>query len=281
MFPRYGRKNRKYKIRQPKNRMSWHKKVIIQLVASFVIVLFCGGLSFLKFMPKKIIKTHLYNTYSVGEWKKTFTPGIKFIKRTSVMVVSAYLEWFSADTDTKGISSSATDVPSVKAQKKTEETPLDNTSFVEKNSPVLQQAENNPPVESPAPEVWKMPAKGEVSSGFGERVHPVTGKTIFHKGVDIAANTGAEVYSVSRGVVERTGYDEANGNYVVVSHRDKITSVYIHLSEVKVSPEQMVDENTLIGLVGSTGISTGPHLHFEIKENEVSVDPGNYISLER
>ncbi len=114
---------------------------------------------------------------------------------------------------------------------------------------------------------------GTLTSAFGVRTDPVTKKQgSYHHGIDIGACYGEEVRSFKAGRVTKTGYDNIYGNCVSISHGD-ISTFYAHLSEIKVSAGADVLAGDVIGLVGSTGKSTGAHLHFEIKKNGVSVDP--------
>jgi murein DD-endopeptidase MepM/ murein hydrolase activator NlpD len=123
---------------------------------------------------------------------------------------------------------------------------------------------------------FPLPA-GTVSSGFGFRVSPISGKVAMHPGVDLAAPAGTEVYASRAGSVQSAGWDETLGNYVVLDHGDGYTSVYGHLSSVSVSLRQTVKSGTIIGRVGSTGKSTGPHLHFEIRSRGEAKNPESFI----
>ncbi|MBN1603938.1 MAG: M23 family metallopeptidase [Chitinispirillaceae bacterium] len=113
-----------------------------------------------------------------------------------------------------------------------------------------------------------------ISSGYGMRHHPVTGRRVMHKGVDYRAPTGTPTYAVAAGVVVQSSYNAANGNYIVIRHADKYTSWYLHLHKRLVNAGQTVRTRQLIGKVGNTGISTGPHLHFGFrKPNGSWMDP--------
>ena len=111
------------------------------------------------------------------------------------------------------------------------------------------------------------------TSYFGERVSPITGEDSFHTGLDIAAPMGSDVRSSYSGKVKKTGEDSRNGKYIVVKHSDKLETVYCHLSEILTKKGRKVLSGQVIGKVGSTGWSTGPHLHFEIRKNGKSIDP--------
>lgn len=112
-----------------------------------------------------------------------------------------------------------------------------------------------------------------VSSGYGMRFHPISGTRKAHLGVDYAAPTGTPVRTVGDGVVEFAGVQRGYGNVIYIRHRSNQTTVYAHLSRIGVRNGQRVDQGDLIGAVGSTGASTGPHLHFEFRDNGVHKDP--------
>ncbi len=112
-----------------------------------------------------------------------------------------------------------------------------------------------------------------VSSGYGMRFHPVTGQHKAHLGVDYAAPTGTPVRTVGDGTVEFAGVQGGYGNVIYVRHRNNQVTVYAHLSRMFVRKGQRVDQGERIGAVGSTGMSTGPHLHFEFRDNGQHRDP--------
>lgn len=112
-----------------------------------------------------------------------------------------------------------------------------------------------------------------VSSGYGMRFHPVSGQRKAHLGVDYAAPTGTPVRAVGDGVVTFAGWQRGYGNVIEIQHKDRESTLYAHLSRIDVSRGQRVDQGVRIGAVGSTGVSTGPHLHFEFKVNNQHQDP--------
>jgi murein DD-endopeptidase MepM/ murein hydrolase activator NlpD len=118
-----------------------------------------------------------------------------------------------------------------------------------------------------------------LTSTFGPRINPVTGKQGLHKGVDLAAPHGTEVYAVRDGEVSEAGEDRIYGKYVIIRHADNWVSLYGHLSRVEVERGQKVKAGSLIGRVGSTGQATGPHLHFELRQNGRAQDPGMHLRL--
>ena len=118
-----------------------------------------------------------------------------------------------------------------------------------------------------------------LTSSYGYRVHPITGNYSFHNGVDLAAGQGTPIYATKSGVVSTATYNYAYGYYVVVNHLDGYSSLYGHMTHYTVSEGEYVDRGEVIGYVGSTGYSTGPHLHFTIYYNGNTVNPMNYISI--
>jgi murein DD-endopeptidase MepM/ murein hydrolase activator NlpD len=93
----------------------------------------------------------------------------------------------------------------------------------------------------------------------------------------MAAPAGTEVYAAREGIVTESGADPVYGNYLVIAHEDKWASLYGHLSSIAVNLHSRVRQDTVIGRVGSTGLSTGPHLHFELRKNGTALDPGRLL----
>ena len=118
-----------------------------------------------------------------------------------------------------------------------------------------------------------------VTCAYGPRVHPINGNKSFHYGVDLAAGMNTEIYATKSGTITGATYGEANGYYVTINHGDGYSSIYAHMTNYVVSVGDSVKQGQLIGYVGTTGWSTGPHLHFEILYNGSNVNPMNYISL--
>jgi len=122
--------------------------------------------------------------------------------------------------------------------------------------------------------LWPLPASYTyISSYYGMRTHPVTKIYKLHTGIDIPAGTGTSIYAANAGTVIKSTYSTAYGNYVVVDHGGGITTLYAHMSKRLVSVGDYVSKGETIGKVGSTGYSTGPHLHFEILKNGNYTDP--------
>lgn len=126
--------------------------------------------------------------------------------------------------------------------------------------------------------LWPLPQSyTSVSSGFGYRTHPVTGKPQHHNGIDIPAPYGTEVYAVNDGTVVECSYNYADGYYITVSHGGGIASFYSHLSRYRVSVGDKVVRGQVIANVGTSGYTTGAHLNLNVYENNVAVDPMKYF----
>lgn len=120
-----------------------------------------------------------------------------------------------------------------------------------------------------------------VSNNFGGRIHPGTGETVTHSGIDLVADSGTNILAAADGVVVTCDYDSSHGVHVVIDHSDGRTTVYAHMlwDSCTVSEGDTVTAGQVIGQVGSTGISTGPHLHFELWQDGVAVDPLDSLPL--
>jgi len=134
---------------------------------------------------------------------------------------------------------------------------------------------DNPPSNA----TWTTPVSGyRLTSAFGMRKHPVLKVTRMHNGIDMACAQGTPIYATRAGTVTRTSYQAGGaGNYVSINHLDGFSSIYMHMTHYVVSQGQSVSRGQLIGYVGSTGISTGPHLHFGISYAGTYVNPLAYI----
>lgn len=139
--------------------------------------------------------------------------------------------------------------------------------------------------EEPAPEpvysstgmIWPTSAS-YISSYFGYRVSPTYGASSYHEGLDIAGSTGDPIWAAAGGTVTAAGDGGGMGNYVTISHGNGVSTVYMHCSALYVSPGQYVSQGETIAAMGSTGISTGPHLHFSVVVGGTYVDPLGYVS---
>jgi murein DD-endopeptidase MepM/ murein hydrolase activator NlpD len=119
-----------------------------------------------------------------------------------------------------------------------------------------------------------------LTSSFGPRINPVTGNPGFHGGLDLAAPAGTDIFAARDGVVTEIGDDPIYGKYIIIQHGETWVSLYGHLSTVLTGLRSSVQSGTVIGRVGSTGQSTGPHLHFELRQNGRAQDPGRYLFRE-
>jgi len=121
--------------------------------------------------------------------------------------------------------------------------------------------------------------EGYVSSSFGRRSDPITGRIAMHTGTDFSAPRGTAIFAVGAGVVTFSGRNGAYGNMVEIAHGDGYKTRYAHAHELKVAKGDLVNKGQEIATVGSTGRSTGPHLHFEVYRNGMAVNPARYIAL--
>ena len=126
--------------------------------------------------------------------------------------------------------------------------------------------------------IWPCPSSKAVSSGYGNRTIDLYGYQKFHAGIDIAAGMGNNIIAADGGTVIVSGYDGGYGNYIMINHGEGRVSLYAHMSSRAVSVGTNVTKGQVIGYVGSTGNSTGPHLHFEVRVNGGTVNPLKYFS---
>ena len=125
---------------------------------------------------------------------------------------------------------------------------------------------------------WPLNISGRISSGFGRRESPTAGASTYHRGLDIAAPSGTPIVAAAGGKVVTAAYSSSAGNYVMISHGNSLYTVYMHCSRLVVKEGDAVNAGQVIAYVGSTGISTGPHLHFGVSKNGSYVDPKIYVS---
>lgn len=125
--------------------------------------------------------------------------------------------------------------------------------------------------------IWPLAIKGRISSRFGKRKAPTAGASTYHKGVDIAAPQGTGIYAAKSGTVTISTYSSSAGNYVMINHGSGLYTAYMHASKLYVKVGDKVSQGQTIAAVGSTGYSTGPHLHFSVIINGKYVDPLKYL----
>ena len=125
---------------------------------------------------------------------------------------------------------------------------------------------------------WPLPSSSRITSGFGGRSSPTEGASTNHKGIDISAPSGSSIVAAAGGTVVIATYSASAGNYVMINHGGGVYTVYMHMSSISTSVGQSVSAGQKIGAVGSTGYSTGPHLHFGVRSNGTYVNPQSYVS---
>lgn len=128
------------------------------------------------------------------------------------------------------------------------------------------------------PSEWPTRSR-QMTSGFGYRSDPFTGRTTFHAGIDIAGELGDPVFSAADGTVSETGFDSSLGRFIIIDHLGGLQSVYMHLKHIEAQEGDIVVRGEKIGLLGSSGRSTGPHLHFQIMQKNEPVNPLKFLAL--
>lgn len=145
-------------------------------------------------------------------------------------------------------------------------------------TPVARGIVFDPEIEAPSvtiPSLW--PVRGQITGGFGERMDPLSGEDAFHSGVDISAPRGSEVEAAADGVVISADRESGYGKEIVIDHGGGITTRYGHLSQIYIVLGQEVRRGQIIGAVGTTGKTTGPHLHYEVRINHAPVNPAKFL----
>ena len=197
---------------------------------------------------------------------------------------AVYREWLatSVPPTTKPKPPSETKPPETTPTKPTEpgETTEPTQETTEPEETTKPTEETKPQETKPAEESWALPIYySAFTSAFGYRTDPVYGGSAYHYGVDLAAPTGTPIYASRSGTVSTATYDGSCGYYVQINHGDGYRSIYMHMTHYVVSAGQYVSRGQVIGYCGSTGKSTGPHLHFGISYNGSYVNPANYIPI--
>ncbi|HIW36008.1 MAG TPA: M23 family metallopeptidase [Candidatus Treponema faecavium] len=134
---------------------------------------------------------------------------------------------------------------------------------------------------SDIPSIWPLKnGVGHISMEFGQNVHPITGQWYIHKGLDFSTwRQGDPIVATANGQVVTVTYDSGFGNYVIIQHKHGFYTRYAHMSAVYVKKGQFVSQHDVIGAIGNTGLSTGPHLHYEVHIGSDVVDPAKYINV--
>ena len=120
---------------------------------------------------------------------------------------------------------------------------------------------------------------GRITARFGPMMHPYKKTIVKHTGIDIATGKGIHIHAAAKGIVIETGYDHGAGNFIIIAHDRELSTFYSHLEKILVQEQQAVSPKKVIGLVGSTGLSTAPHLHFEIRDAAEAKNPEDYIDF--
>jgi len=121
------------------------------------------------------------------------------------------------------------------------------------------------------------PLNGSITSTFGLRIHPIYNLSLFHQGIDISASAGTNVQTTGDGIVAFAGNDKGYGQMIAINHGYGYKTIYAHLSKLMVRQGQKVSRGDVIALSGNTGVSTGPHLHYEVQKNNIKVNPTAYF----
>ena len=200
-----------------------------------------------------------------------------------------YQEWLAYIATATTATTAPTTQPTTAATRETEPGETTETGAGEeqpsettKPEETTQPTETTAPPETTAPtsESWMVPCYyTKLTSPFGERESPTEGASTYHQGVDLAGPEGTPIYASRSGTVTIARYSNSAGYYVTINHGDGFSSVYMHMTTYTVSVGQKVSRGQLIGYMGSTGISTGSHLHFGIALNGVYVNPAYYVPL--
>ncbi|MFW5629142.1 MAG: M23 family metallopeptidase [Candidatus Cloacimonadaceae bacterium] len=122
------------------------------------------------------------------------------------------------------------------------------------------------------------PTFGRISDGWGMRIHPISNKLEFHHGIDIANSEGTAVYAAAAGKVSKADFDQGFGKRIYIDHGNGYTTLYAHLDLQRVKVGQEVEKGEIIGFMGSTGVSTGPHLHYEVHYKDQKLNPAAYLN---
>lgn len=126
---------------------------------------------------------------------------------------------------------------------------------------------------------WINPIAGIISSGFGERINPITNQLEMHAGIDIAAPIDTVVLATTNGLVHETGSSALNGRYINIETDEGYMIIYAHLNKINVKKMQYVERGEVIGLSGNTGRSSGPHLHYGVYKDDEPLDPAGFLRV--
>ena len=131
-------------------------------------------------------------------------------------------------------------------------------------------------MEEEPPSIRPISGNYSIVADFGHRFHPVLKEPKMHTGIDIKAPIGTPVVATSDGIIIKAEHGKSYGNYIIIKHDDEYETRYAHLSQLKVKSGERISKGSVIGLVGNTGMSTAPHLHYEVIKNGEKVNPKDY-----
>ncbi len=205
----------------------------------------------------------------------TFKSRLEQFAKTYTKIAGNYVKKSSRGTSAKSANHTIEDIIKLNTLVKNLNTAFTNnselTENLEKSNTELEEFVDALPT--------FLPVNGKIASPFGMRNHPITHIRTIHKGVDIDADTGDSILAAGSGKVIYAGYSNGYGNHVIIDHNNGFKTLYGHSSKLLVKTGQSVKKGQKIALVGSTGRSTGPHLHFEIRIGETAVDPVKYVEF--
>ena len=190
-------------------------------------------------------------------------------------IVETLKDYFASDSTWAVSGSNVTAVSeSASAEETTDKAETTTEAMGGEDLNVYEATENTSfsPVKSTSPAVAPV-ENGRYTSYFGYRNHPITGEFSFHTGIDIAAPSGTKIRAVYNGRVLRNGEDDRAGKYIFLEHDDGFVTFYCHCSEILAEVGAVIRQGETIAEVGSTGMSTGPHLHFEVRKNNIRYNP--------
>lgn len=202
--------------------------------------------------------------------------------QTFEFIRDEYNRIMSVDMDAKEIASSAKKV--IERAEATDEGQTAEKSIERKNVNTVKSAADGEVMAVmslfKSDEEITVPVHGEITSEYGNRTNPVSGEYLMHSGVDIAASQGTEIRAAYSGIVSEVGSNSVGGNYISLVHKDGSETLYCHCSKIIAEKGDVIRAGETIALVGSTGRSTGPHLHFEITVDGKTENPLLYLPNE-
>ena len=202
--------------------------------------------------------------------------------QTFEFISDEYNRIMSVDMDAKEIASSAKKV--IERAEATDEGQTAEKSTERKNVNTVKSAADGEVMAVmslfKSDEEITVPVHGEITSEYGNRTNPVSGEYLMHSGVDIAASQGTEIRAAYSGIVSEVGSNSVGGNYISLVHKDGSETLYCHCSKIIAEKGDVIRAGETIALVGSTGRSTGPHLHFEITVDGKTENPLLYLPNE-